>query len=197
MKLYPTIGLEIHAELLTNSKVFCTCSAEFGGEPNSRCCPVCSGLPGTLPVLNAKAVEYIIKAGYIMNCEISRFTKWDRKNYFYPDLPKAYQISQMPRPVCLGGHVDVTVDGEQKTMRINRIHLEEDAGKLVHDDIERVSLADYNRCGIPLIEIVTEPDFHSAAEVIAFFEKIRLMLQYAGVCDGKLEQGSMRCDVNI
>ena len=132
-----------------------------------------------------------------MNCEISRFTKWDRKNYFYPDLPKAYQISQMPRPVCLGGHVDLTVDGEQKTMRINRIHLEEDAGKLVHDDIERVSLADYNRCGIPLIEIVTEPDFHSAAEVIAFFEKIRLMLQYAGVCDGKLEQGSMRCDVNI
>lgn len=197
MKLYPTIGLEIHAELLTNSKVFCTCSAEFGGEPNSRCCPVCSGLPGTLPVLNSKAVEYIIKAGNIMNCEISRFTKWDRKNYFYPDLPKAYQISQMPRPVCLGGHVDVTVDGEQKTMRINRIHLEEDAGKLVHDDIERVSLADYNRCGIPLIEIVTEPDFHSAAEVIAFFEKIRLMLQYAGVCDGKLEQGSMRCDVNI
>ena len=197
MKLYPTIGLEIHAELLTNSKVFCTCSAEFGGEPNSRCCPVCSGLPGTLPVLNSKAVEYIIKAGYIMNCEISRFTKWDRKNYFYPDLPKAYQISQMPRPVCLGGHVDVTVDGEQKMMRINRIHLEEDAGKLVHDDIERVSLADYNRCGIPLIEIVTEPDFHSAAEVIAFFEKIRLMLQYAGVCDGKLEQGSMRCDVNI
>lgn len=197
MKLFPTIGLEIHAELLTKSKVFCTCSAEFGGEPNSRCCPVCSGLPGTLPVLNSKAVEYIIKAGYIMNCEISRFTKWDRKNYFYPDLPKAYQISQMPRPVCLGGHVDVNIDGEEKSFRINRIHLEEDAGKLVHDDVERVSLADYNRCGIPLIEIVTEPDFHSAAEVVAFFDKIRLMLQYAGVCDGKLEQGSMRCDVNI
>ena len=197
MKLYPTIGLEIHAELLTNSKVFCSCSASFGGEPNSRCCPVCSGLPGTLPVLNAKAVEYIIKAGYIMNCDISRFTKWDRKNYFYPDLPKAYQISQMPRPVCLGGYVDINVDGEEKRMRINRIHLEEDAGKLVHDDSERISLADYNRCGIPLIEIVTEPDFHSAAEVAAFFEKIRLMLQYAGVCDGKLEQGSMRCDVNI
>lgn len=197
MKLYPTIGLEIHAELLTESKVFCTCSAQFGGEPNSRCCPVCSGLPGTLPVLNRKAVEYIIKAGYIMNCEISRFTKWDRKNYFYPDLPKAYQISQMPRPVCLGGHVDIVSEGEEKTIRINRIHLEEDAGKLVHDDTERVSLADYNRCGIPLIEIVTEPDFHSAADVVAFFEKIRLMLQYAGVCDGKLEQGSMRCDVNI
>ena len=194
---YPTMGLEIHAELLTNSKVFCTCSAEFGGEPNSRCCPVCSGLPGTLPVLNQKAVEYIIKAGYVMNCDISRFTKWDRKNYFYPDLPKAYQISQMPRPVCLSGHVDVNVNGEEKVIRINRIHLEEDAGKLVHDDVNRVSLADYNRCGIPLIEIVTEPDFHSADEVIAFFEKIKLLLQYAGICDCKMEQGSIRCDVNI
>ncbi|MCH5206808.1 MAG: Asp-tRNA(Asn)/Glu-tRNA(Gln) amidotransferase subunit GatB [Oscillospiraceae bacterium] len=194
---YPTMGLEIHAELLTNSKVFCTCSAEFGGEPNSRCCPVCSGLPGTLPVLNQKAVEYIIKAGYVMNCDISRFTKWDRKNYFYPDLPKAYQISQMPRPVCLSGHVDVNVNGEDKVIRINRIHLEEDAGKLVHDDVNRISLADYNRCGIPLIEIVTEPDFHSADEVIAFFEKIKLLLQYAGICDCKMEQGSIRCDVNI
>lgn len=194
---YPTMGLEVHAELLTKSKVFCTCSAEFGGEPNSRCCPVCSGLPGTLPVLNQRAVEYIIKAGYVMNCDISRFTKWDRKNYFYPDLPKAYQISQMPRPVCLSGHVDINVGGEQKTIRINRIHLEEDAGKLVHDDVNRISLADYNRCGIPLIEIVTEPDFHSADEVIAFMEKIRLLLQYAGICDCKMEQGSIRCDVNI
>lgn len=194
---FPTMGLEIHAELLTKSKVFCTCSAEFGGEPNSRCCPVCSGLPGTLPVLNQKAVEYIIKAGYVMNCDISRFTKWDRKNYFYPDLPKAYQISQMPRPVCLSGHVDINVNGEDKVIRINRIHLEEDAGKLVHDDVDRVSLADYNRCGIPLIEIVTEPDFHSADEVIAFFEKIKLLLQYAGICDCKMEQGSIRCDVNI
>lgn len=195
--LYPTIGLEIHAELLTKSKVFCTCSAEFGGEPNSRCCPVCSGLPGTLPVLNRTAVEYIIKAGYTMNCQISKFTKWDRKNYFYPDLPKAYQISQMPRPVCLNGHVDIMVNGEPKTIRINRIHLEEDAGKLVHDDVERISLADYNRCGIPLIETVTEPDFHSAEEVIAFFDKLKLLLQYAGVCDCKMEQGSIRCDVNI
>lgn len=194
---FPTMGLEIHAELLTNSKVFCTCSAEFGGEPNSRCCPVCSGLPGTLPVLNRRAVEYIIKAGYVMNCDISRFTKWDRKNYFYPDLPKAYQISQMPRPVCLDGHVDIKVNGEDKVIRINRIHLEEDAGKLVHDDVNRISLADYNRCGIPLIEIVTEPDFHSADEVIAFFEKIKLLLQYAGICDCKMEQGSIRCDVNI
>lgn len=196
-RLYPTIGLEIHAELLTKSKVFCTCSAEFGGEPNSRCCPVCSGLPGTLPVLNHTAVEYIIKAGYTMNCDISRFTKWDRKNYFYPDLPKAYQISQMPRPVCLNGYVDITTSEGEKRIRINRIHLEEDAGKLVHDDSARVSLADYNRCGIPLIEIVTEPDFHSAEEVCAFIEKIRLLLKYAGVCDCKMEQGSLRCDVNI
>ena len=194
---FPTMGLEIHAELLTKSKVFCTCSAEFGGTPNSRCCPVCSGLPGTLPVLNRKAVEYIIKAGYVMNCEISRFTKWDRKNYFYPDLPKAYQISQMPRPVCLSGNVKINVNGAEKNIRINRIHLEEDAGKLVHDDVNRISLADYNRCGVPLIEIVTEPDFHSADEVIAFIEKIKLLLQYAGICDCKMEQGSIRCDVNI
>lgn len=197
MKLYPTIGLEIHAELLTESKVFCTCSAEFGGEPNSRCCPVCSGLPGTLPILNKRAVEYIVKAGYVLNCNIGRFTKWDRKNYFYPDLPKAYQISQMPRPVCLGGYVDIVSEGVPKRIRINRIHLEEDAGKLVHDDSTKQTLADYNRCGIPLIEIVTEPDFHSAADVTAFVEKIRLLLQYAGVCDGKMEQGSLRCDVNI
>ncbi len=194
---FPTMGLEIHAELLTKSKVFCTCSAEFGGTPNSRCCPVCSGLPGTLPVLNQKAVEYIIKAGYVMNCDISRFTKWDRKNYFYPDLPKAYQISQMPRPVCLSGTVNINVNGVDKIIRINRIHLEEDAGKLVHDDVNRISLADYNRCGVPLIEIVTEPDFHSADEVIAFIEKIKLLLQYAGICDCKMEQGSIRCDVNI
>ncbi|MDE7398728.1 MAG: Asp-tRNA(Asn)/Glu-tRNA(Gln) amidotransferase subunit GatB [Oscillospiraceae bacterium] len=194
---FPTMGLEIHAELLTKSKVFCTCSAEFGGTPNSRCCPVCSGLPGTLPVLNQRAVEYIIKAGYVMNCDISRFTKWDRKNYFYPDLPKAYQISQMPRPVCLSGTVNIKVNDEDKVIRINRIHLEEDAGKLVHDDVNRISLADYNRCGIPLIEIVTEPDFHSADEVIAFVEKIKLLLQYAGICDCKMEQGSIRCDVNI
>ncbi len=196
-RLYPTIGLEIHAELLTKSKVFCTCSAEFGGEPNSRCCPVCSGLPGTLPILNHTAVEYIVKAGYTMNCEISRFTKWDRKNYFYPDLPKAYQISQMPRPVCLNGYVDIKTSEGDKRIRINRIHLEEDAGKLVHDDYSKATLADYNRCGIPLIEIVTEPDFHSAEEVMAFIEKIRLLLKYAEVCDCKMEQGSLRCDVNI
>jgi len=197
MRYYPTMGLEIHAELLTASKVFCTCSAEFGGEPNSRCCPVCCGMPGTLPVLNRSAVEYIIKAGYVMNCDINRFTKWDRKNYFYPDLPKAYQISQMPRPVCINGYVDINANGEEKRIRINRIHLEEDAGKLTHDTANRLSLADCNRCGVPLIEIVTEPDLHSAEEVTAFFEKVRLLLQYAGICDCKMEQGSIRCDVNI
>lgn len=198
-----TIGLEIHAELLTSTKVFCSCSAEFGGEPNSRCCPVCCGMPGTLPVLNKKAVEYIIKAGYAMNCDISRFTKWDRKNYFYPDLPKAYQISQLPRPVCQGGYIDITAGGEQRRIRLDRIHLEEDAGKLVHDEERGVSLADYNRCGIPLIEIVTMPDFHStdeadiARQVTEFFTQVKLLLQYAEICDCRMEQGSIRCDVNI
>lgn len=197
MKYIPTMGLEIHAELTTNSKIFCGCAVEFGGEPNSRCCPVCTAMPGALPVLNKTAVEYIIKAGYTMNCNIANFTKWDRKNYFYPDLPKAYQNSQMPRPVCEGGYVDVEVNGEQKRFRINHIHLEEDAGKLIHDDFERISKADYNRGCIPLIEIVTEPDFHSTDDIIAFFEKVRMLLMYSGVCDGKLEQGSMRCDVNL
>ena len=194
---YPTMGLEIHAELLTDTKIFCGCRAEFGGEPNTRCCPVCSGMPGTLPLLNRRAVEYIIRAGYVMNCDISRFTKWDRKNYFYPDLPKAYQISQMPRPVCRDGYVDIEVGGESKRIRIERIHLEEDAGKLVHDDGEGISLADFNRCGVPLIEIVTMPDLHSAEEVAAFFERVKLLLQYAGICDCRMEQGSIRCDVNI
>lgn len=197
MRYYPTIGLEIHAELLTESKIFCSCSAAFGGNPNSRCCPVCSGIPGTLPVLNKKAVEYIIRAGYVTNCEISRFTKWERKNYFYPDLPKAYQVSQMPRPVCLNGYLDLDIQGTKKRFRINRIHLEEDAGKLVHDEASGNTLADYNRGGIPLIELVTEPDFHSAEEVVKFVETIRQLYVYAGICDGRMEQGSLRCDVNI
>lgn len=197
MSYIPVIGLEIHAELLTKSKVFCNCSAEFGGEQNTRCCPVCTGMPGTLPVINKTAVEYAVKAGFAMNCDINRFSVFDRKNYFYPDLPKAYQISQLHFPLCINGHVDIEVDGKPKTIRINRIHLEEDAGKLIHDDFNGVSLADYNRCGIPLIEIVTEPDIGSAEEAKAFFEKVSLLLQYAGVCDVKMEQGSLRCDVNI
>lgn len=193
----PVIGLEIHAELLTNSKVFCTCSAEFGGSPNSRCCPVCTGMPGTLPVINQTAVQYAVKAGFALGCDINKFSVFDRKNYFYPDLPKAYQISQLQRPLCEHGLVSIETESGKKDIRINRIHLEEDAGKLIHDDFNAVSLADYNRCGIPLIEIVTEPDISSAEEAKAFVEKISLLLQYAGVCDCKMEQGSLRCDVNI
>jgi len=193
MKLFPTIGLEIHAELWTASKVFCSCSAEYGGSPNTRCCPGCSAFPGTLPVLNKKAVELIIKAGAVTNCEISRFTTWDRKNYFYPDLPRAYQISQLYRPVCTNGWLEI--DG--KKIRIKQIHLEEDAGKLIHDQSPKYTLADYNRGGMGLIEIVTEPDIHSAEEACAFVEKIRLMLQYAEICTGRMEQGALRCDVNI
>ncbi|MBQ7782559.1 MAG: Asp-tRNA(Asn)/Glu-tRNA(Gln) amidotransferase subunit GatB [Oscillospiraceae bacterium] len=197
----PVIGLEIHSELLTKSKVFCTCSAEFGGDKNSRCCPVCSGMPGTLPVINQTAVEYAVKAGYALGCSINKFSVFDRKNYFYPDLPKAYQISQLNLPLCINGNVPIEYEenGEkkQKNIRINRIHLEEDAGKLIHDDLNGVSLADYNRCGIPLIEIVTEPDISSAEEARTFVEKIALLLQYAGVSDCKMEQGSIRCDVNI
>lgn len=197
----PVIGLEIHAELLTKSKVFCTCSAEFGGDKNTRCCPVCSGMPGTLPIINQTAVEYAVKAGFALGCDINKFSVFDRKNYFYPDLPKAYQISQLYLPLCINGLVPIEYeeDGEKKSknIRINRIHLEEDAGKLIHDDLNGVSLADYNRCGIPLIEIVTEPDIGSADEAKAFVEKISLLLQYAGVCDCKMEQGSLRCDVNI
>lgn len=197
MSYIPVIGLEIHAELLTNSKVFCNCSAEFGGDQNTRCCPVCTGMPGTLPLINQTAVEYAVKAGFALGCDINKFSVFDRKNYFYPDLPKAYQISQLERPLCINGLVPIEVDGKVKNIRINRIHLEEDAGKLIHDDFNGVSLADYNRCGIPLIEIVTEPDIGSAEEAKAFVEKIRLLLQYAGVCDCKMEQGSLRCDVNI
>ena len=193
----PVIGLEIHAELLTQSKVFCTCGAQFGGSPNSRCCPVCTGMPGTLPVINQTAVEYAVKAGMALGCDISKFSVFDRKNYFYPDLPKAYQISQLYYPLCLEGKVAIDTPNGQKYIRINHIHLEEDAGKLVHDDFNAVSLADYNRCGIPLVEIVTEPDISSAEEAKAFIEKVMLLLQYAGVSDCKMEEGSLRCDVNV
>lgn len=193
----PVIGLEVHAELLTKSKVFCTCNAEFGGDPNTRCCPVCTGMPGTLPVINQTAVEYAVKAGFALGCDINKFSVFDRKNYFYPDLPKAYQISQLNLPLCINGIVTIEVGGKKKDIRVNRIHLEEDAGKLVHDDFNAVSLADYNRCGVPLIEIVTEPDIASAEEARAFVEKVSLLLQYAGVCDCKMEQGSLRADVNV
>ena len=196
-KFKTVIGLEIHAELLTNTKIFCNCSAEFGGNQNTRCCPVCTGMPGTLPIINQTAVEYAVKAGYALNCEINKFSVFDRKNYFYPDLPKAYQISQLYYPIVGPGYVPIVVNGVSKNIRINHIHLEEDAGKLVHDDFNGISMADYNRCGIPLIEIVTEPDISSAEEAMALVEQISLLLKYAGVCDCKMEQGSLRCDVNI
>ncbi len=193
MKYIPVIGLEIHAEMLTHSKVFCSCSAEFGGDANSRVCPRCSGLPGTLPVVNQGAVTLAARAGFALGCSVNGYSSFDRKNYFYPDLPKAYQITQFENPICGAGAIEVN----GKKFRINHIHIEEDAGKLVHDDYEGVSMADYNRCGVPLIEIVTEPDMRSAEEARDFVAEIALRLRYAGVCDAKMEQGSLRVDVNI
>jgi len=195
------IGLEIHAELRTESKIFCGCSTEFGAEPNTQVCPVCLGLPGTLPVLNEKALEYAVKAGLALGCKIARYSKFDRKNYFYPDLPKAYQISQYELPLCYDGCVSFTVNGEERKVRIKRVHLEEEAGKSVHsgDNIlgSEYSLIDYNRTGIPLIEIVTEPDLRSPEEARIFLEKIRTLLLYTGVSDCKMQEGSLRCDANV
>ena len=188
------IGLETHVELATKTKIFCSCTTQFGGDPNTHCCPVCTGMPGTLPVLNKKVLEFAVKAGLALNCEISRRSQFDRKNYFYPDLPKAYQISQLYLPICHDGAVDI---GGGKTIRIHELHMEEDAGKLVHDPWLDQTRADYNRCGVPLIEIVTEPDFRSAEEVISYLEKLRSTLQYLGVSDCKMQEGSLRCDVNL
>lgn len=187
------IGLEVHSELKTNSKVFCSCENSFGGEPNTHCCPVCVGLPGALPILNKKAVELVIKAGLTMDCEINDLAVFERKNYFYPDLAKAYQISQLVRPICIGGHIDL----KGKKVRLNRIHLEEDAGKLVHSTAAIGTLIDYNRGGVPLMELVTEPDISSADEAVEFLTKLRQKLIYAGVAECKMEQGGMRCDVNV
>lgn len=194
MRYQPVIGLEIHCELQTASKVFCTCQNEFGGSENMRVCPRCSGMPGTLPLINKNAVRLAAKAGFATDGTVNNYSAFDRKNYFYPDLPKAYQITQFDHPITTGGYITVS---NGKKMRIHHIHIEEDAGKLVHDDYEGISMADYNRCGVPLIEIVTEPDFRSVEEVQDFVEKIALRLKYAGVCDAKMEQGSMRVDVNI
>ena len=198
MKNYETvIGLEVHVELATKTKIFCSCSTEFGGAPNTHCCPVCTGMPGTLPVLNKKVVEFAIAAGLATNCTITQKCKFDRKNYFYPDLPKAYQVSQLYLPICRNGHVDIEVDGIQKSIGIHEIHMEEDAGKLVHDEWDDCTLVDYNRCGVPLIEIVSDPDMRSASEVIAYLEKLKLILQYLGVSDCKMQEGSLRADVNL
>ncbi|MBN2557953.1 MAG: Asp-tRNA(Asn)/Glu-tRNA(Gln) amidotransferase subunit GatB [Clostridia bacterium] len=191
------IGLEIHVELATKSKIFCGCTTEFGGEVNTHCCPVCTSMPGTLPVMNEKAVEFAVKAGLAMNCEIAEFSKMDRKNYFYPDLPKAYQISQFDLPICKGGYVDIDINGKMKRIGITRIHIEEDAGKLIHDPHGKGSLVDYNRCGVPLIEIVSEPDMSSPEEARKYFEKVRSILQYTGVSDCRMQEGSIRADVNL
>ena len=197
-KQYETvIGLEVHVELATKTKIFCGCSTAFGGAPNTHTCPVCTGMPGSLPVLNKQVVEYAMGIGLATHCDITRVCKFDRKNYFYPDNPQNYQISQLYLPICRNGKVEIDVDGEKKDIRIHEIHMEEDAGKLVHDPWTGDSLVDFNRSGVPLIEIVSEPDMRSADEVIAYLEKLRLIIQYLGASDCKLQEGSMRADVNL
>ena len=192
------IGLEVHVELATKTKIFCGCSTAFGGAPNTHTCPVCTGMPGSLPVLNKQVLEYAIAVGLATNCEITRYGKFDRKNYFYPDNPQNYQISQLYLPICRNGGVEIETEaGGKKTVGIHEIHMEEDAGKLIHDEWEDCSLVDYNRSGVPLIEIVSEPDMRSAEEVIAYLEKLRLIIQYLGASDCKLQEGSMRADVNL
>ena len=190
------VGLEVHVELKTDTKIFCSCSTAFGAEPNTQICPVCAGLPGALPVLNKKVVEYAAKAGLALNCKVNNVSGHDRKNYFYPDLPKAYQISQFDHPLCSDGYVDIELDGYSKRIGITRIHIEEDAGKLIHHK-EKGTLIDLNRCGIPLIEIVSEPDIRTPEEAKAFLQKLRSILVFAGVSDCKMNEGSLRCDVNL
>lgn len=197
-KNYETvIGLEVHVELATKTKIFCSCSTEFGGAPNTHTCPVCTGQPGSLPVLNKQVVEYAMAVGLATNCQITRYSKFDRKNYFYPDNPQNYQISQLYLPICRNGSVEIETAAGKKQVRIHEIHMEEDAGKLVHDEWEDVSIVDFNRSGVPLIEIVSEPDMRSADEVIAYLEKLRQTIQYLGASDCKLNEGSMRADVNL
>lgn len=191
------VGLEVHAELNTASKIYCSCKNAFGLEVNSQVCPICMGMPGTLPTLNEKVVEYAIKMGHALNCNINGVCKQDRKNYFYPDLPKAYQISQAEVPLCENGHLDIMVDGKIKTIGVTRIHIEEDAGKLLHDESFSGSLVDLNRCGVPLIEIVSEPDIRSTAEAKAYLETLKSILQYINISDCKMQEGSIRCDVNV
>jgi len=195
------IGLEVHAELKTQSKIFCACPTAFGGESNVHVCPVCLGLPGVLPVLNRKVVDYAIKTGLALNCWIAEFSKFDRKNYYYPDMPKNYQVSQYDLPICKEGHLEIEVDGQKKEIGITRVHMEEDAGKLVHQgetiSSSEYSLVDYNRTGVPLIEIVSEPDLRSGEEARAYLEKLKAILEYLEVSDCKMEEGSLRCDANV
>ena len=197
-KEYETvIGLEVHVELASKTKIFCGCSTAFGGAPNTHTCPVCTGMPGSLPVLNKQVLEYAIAVGLATNCDITRYCKFDRKNYFYPDNPQNYQISQLYLPICRNGYVEIETENGKKQVGIHEIHMEEDAGKLIHDEWEDCSLVDYNRSGVPLIEIVSEPDMRCADEVIAYLEKLRLIIQYLGASDCKLNEGSMRADVNL
>ncbi|MCI9339545.1 MAG: Asp-tRNA(Asn)/Glu-tRNA(Gln) amidotransferase subunit GatB [Dorea sp.] len=197
-KQYETvIGLEVHVELAAKTKIFCSCSTEFGGAPNTHTCPVCTGMPGSLPVLNKKVVEYAIAIGLALNCDIARVCKFDRKNYFYPDNPQNYQISQLYLPIARNGYVEIETGDTKKKVRIHEMHMEEDAGKLIHDEWDDTSLVDYNRSGVPLVEIVSEPDMRSADEVIAYLEKLCTIIQYLGASDCKLQEGSMRADVNL
>lgn len=191
------IGLEVHAELSTKSKIYCSCKNAFGLEVNTQCCPICAGMPGTLPTLNEKVIEYAVLMGHALNCNINQICKQDRKNYFYPDLPKAYQISQFDIPLCGNGYLDVLVDGEPKRIGVTRIHIEEDAGKLLHSDTFAGSLVDFNRCGVPLIEIVSEPDMRSSREAKVYLDTIKSILQYLNISDCKMQEGSIRCDVNV
>jgi aspartyl-tRNA(Asn)/glutamyl-tRNA(Gln) amidotransferase subunit B len=197
MKWEVVMGLEVHAELLTKTKLFCACTTAFGGEPNTHVCPGCAGMPGTLPVLNRAVVESAVRLGLALNCTIAEECGFDRKNYFYPDLPKAYQVSQLYEPICTDGFMEVEADGEIKRIRIKQIHIEEDAGKLVHDPRSGKTFMDFNRSSVPLLEIVSQPDFRKASEVLAYLEKLREILIYLGICDGKMQEGSLRADVNL
>jgi aspartyl-tRNA(Asn)/glutamyl-tRNA(Gln) amidotransferase subunit B len=199
MKYEAIIGLEVHAQMLTGTKIFCGCSTKFGSEPNTQTCPVCIGMPGVLPVLNKKALEFPVKTGFAMNCRISPYSRFARKNYFYPDLPKGYQISQYELPICEHGFIEIIVDGSIKKIGITRIHMEEDAGKNIHESASggNFSFVDLNRAGIPLMEIVSEPDIRTPVEAVEYMKKLRAILRYLGVCDGNMEQGSLRCDANV
>ncbi|MBI4682606.1 MAG: Asp-tRNA(Asn)/Glu-tRNA(Gln) amidotransferase subunit GatB [Nitrospirae bacterium] len=197
MQYEAVIGLEIHAQLLTESKMFCGCSTKFGSGPNTQTCPVCIGMPGVLPVMNRKAIEYVVKTGLAMNCEISPYSRFARKNYFYPDLPKGYQISQYELPLCGHGFVEITVNGSSRKIGLTRIHLEEDAGKNIHEGAGNESFVDLNRAGTPLMEIVSEPDIRTPQEAVEFVKKLRAIVRYIGVCDGNMEEGSLRCDANV
>ncbi len=197
MEYETVVGLEVHAELNTKTKIYCNCRNAFGLEVNTQICPICTGMPGTLPTLNEKVVEYAVKMGHATNCTINNICKQDRKNYFYPDLPKAYQISQSDIPLCEHGYVDIMLNGEEKRIGITRIHIEEDAGKMLHNDSFQGSLVDFNRCGVPLIEIVSEPDMRGSEEAKAYLDTLKSILQYLDISDCKMEQGSIRCDVNV